>query len=271
MRLFLSVFGLAASVATFAVAACPTPTATDHAEIYPTAEVLPSNLLRAYVYFPRRMWPEDTLKHVALLDAAGTEVSGAFLETRYNLWSPDRRRLTLLFDPGRVKTGLAAHEQLGRALNEGEDYSLVVRGTARDAEGCMLGADVVHKFVAGPVDITPPDPQSWQVTLPDLGTTAPLSVHLIDPHDHLSMAFRLRVVDADGNLTAGTIDLAEGERIWRFTPHAPWIAQEYRIAVDPRLEDLAGNRPGILFDRPIAQDEVKKDLTLYFRPKDAEQ
>ncbi|MEM9211839.1 MAG: hypothetical protein AAGA63_10155, partial [Pseudomonadota bacterium] len=45
---------------------CPAP-ASEQIEIYPTAEVLPENLLRMYIYFPRPMGIEEGLGNVHLL------------------------------------------------------------------------------------------------------------------------------------------------------------------------------------------------------------
>jgi hypothetical protein len=232
-------------------AACPISPVTGQVEIYPTAEELPANLLRIFVYFPRPMDRTDILRHIALVDEMGHEVEGAFLSNRYDLWSPDAARLTVLLDPGRVKTGLAAHVAMGRALEEGQRYTLVVRGAAVDAAGCALGAETEQSFVAGPPDLTPPAPGDWVLTRPEAGTRAPLSVDLGSPHDHLSMVYRLRVLDVDRTPVPGRIDLGAGESLWRFTPVAPWPDEPLRLVIDERLEDLAGNRPGTLFDQPI--------------------
>ena len=230
--------------------ACPVPPVAGPVELYPTAQVLPANLLRIFVYFPRSMDRDDILDHIALVDESGEAVAGAFLENRYDLWSPDATRLTVLLNPGRVKTGLAAHDAMGRALEEGQRYTLVVGGGAEDAQGCALGAETVQAFVAGPPDFAPPAPGDWALTRPEAGTRDPLSVDLGSPHDHLSMVYRLRVLDADGAFVRGRIDLAESESVWRFTPAAPWPDEPFRVLIDERLEDLAGNRPGTLFDQP---------------------
>jgi len=250
-------------------AACPAPPIDGQIEIYPTAGELPANLLRFFVYFPQPMDRSGILDHVALVDDTGSEVAGAFLENRYDLWSPDARRLTVLLDPGRVKTGLAAHDAMGRALEEGRRYAVVVRATAEDATGCALGGETVQVFVAGPPDLDPPAPGNWVLNRPEIGTRTPLSVDLGSPHDHLSLVYRLRVLDASGDPVLGRIDLGDGERLWRFTPAAPWPDAPHQLVTDARLEDLAGNRPGGLFDRPVGTPDTAWAQVIDWAPASA--
>jgi hypothetical protein len=110
--------------------------------------------------------------------------------------------------------------------------------------------------VAGPPDLEPPAPGKWVLTQPGVGTRAPLVVALGSPHDHLSLVYRLRVLDARGDPVPGRIDLDNGESLWRFTPAASWQDAPHQLVIDDRLEDLAGNRPGALFDRPTGTPQT---------------
>ncbi|MEL6236634.1 MAG: hypothetical protein AAFR46_19735 [Pseudomonadota bacterium] len=248
-----------------ASAACPDP-AEGGVEFYPSGEFLPANLLRIYIYFPRSMAADQGFQNVRLLDDAGRAVDGVFLENRADLWSPDRRRLTLLLDPGRVKTGLDAHAALGRALVPGQAYAFELSAAAQDDQGCPLGVAGRHSFTVAAADIDPPDPAGWSLTVPMAAGTAPLIVDLGSAHDHLSLAFRLRVLDAAGAIVPGAIALGPDERSWMFTPRAPWAAAPHHLAIDERLEDLAGNRPGLLFDRPVDQAPLPWQSRLSFTP-----
>jgi len=238
--------------ATTAFATCPAPEA-GRVDIYPTAKVLPENLLRIYVYYPRAMAASAGLSDIRLLDADGTPMDGVFLPTREDLWSQDRRRLTVLMDPGRVKTGLDASEVMGRALRSGHSYTLEVSGGSMDVAGCVLGQKTAVAFEVGPPDLDPPDPSEWVLSTPKLGSRDPLMVNLGSPHDHLSLAFRLRVLDAEGSIVPGQIGLSPNEDGWEFTPRLAWGAETYSLTIEDSLEDLAGNRPGVLFDRPSGQ------------------
>jgi hypothetical protein len=249
MRLF-GILGLAASLAAGPVAACGAGQ-TVVTDVYPTGAALPENLLRFYIYFSAPMGQDDILPAIELLDSGGRSVEGVFLSNRFDLWSADRTRLTLLLDPGRVKTGLAANRRLGRALVPNETYHLQISQTARDARGCALAARHKVTFVATQADLSAPSPAKWELITPETGTRAPLTVLLDGPLDHLSLAYRLRVIGPDGKPVPGRIGLDASETRWLFTPRAPWPALAHQLAIDPMLEDLAGNRPGVLFDQPI--------------------
>lgn len=250
-------------------AACPVPGAGTGVDIYPTADELPANLLRFFVYFPRPMDRNGIVNHLVLVDETGQEVEGALLSNRYDLWSPDARRLTVLLDPGRVKTGLAVHDAMGRALETGQRYALVVRPTAQDAQGCTLGAETAHAFVAGDADFDPPAPGDWTLIPPRVASRLPLIVGLGSPHDHLSLVYRLRVLGADGSPVTGRIELGDDEATWRFTPTSPWQDGPHSLAIDERLEDLAGNRPGTLFDQPSGAPVAQWPRALTWTPQRA--
>ena len=269
MRLFRFTL-LAAICAAGPLAACESAK-TSVAEIYPTGTALPENLLRFYIYFSRPMGQGDILPHIALLDDSGAALPGVFLSNRYDLWSADRTRLTLLFDPGRVKTGLVANTAMGRALVAGEAYRLEISQTARDAQGCPLRADHSFAFTAVPADISTPSPEDWTLTPPNVGTSTPLNVILDGPVDHLSLAYRLRIMGPDGAILPGRIGLAGAETRWTFTPTQPWQDGPHSLVVDPKLEDLAGNRMDAVFDLDLQQDapratEAQKH-TIPFKPK----
>ncbi|MEO1366492.1 MAG: Ig-like domain-containing protein [Acidobacteriota bacterium] len=217
-------------------------------EVYPSADVLPENLLRFYVYFTHPMAREEVFSAVELRDQDGRPMPGVFLSNRYELWSPDDRRLTLILDPGRVKTGLESHRRLGRALEADRTYVLTVGRSALDADGCPLAETFEKAFRASAEDLSPPEPGRWRLDVPAAGDKRALAVELDGPHDHLSLAYRLRVHDGGGAVVPGSIELAGHESRWRFTPVDPWRAADYRLVVGASLEDLAGNRPGRRFD-----------------------
>ena len=246
MRLVFAT-GLAAALAAGSLRACETGQTTV-SEVYPTGAALPENLLRFYIYFSAPMGQDDILPAIDLLDAEDRVIDGVFLSNRYDLWSADRTRLTLLLDPGRVKTGLVANRAMGRALVAGETYHLRISEDAQDARGCPLVAAHRVTFEATEADVSSPTPDNWELIIPDIGTRAPLTLVLDGAMDHVSLAYRLRVIGPDDLPVSGRIGLDAAETRWLFTPSVPWGAAPYQLAVDPLLEDLAGNRMDAVFD-----------------------
>jgi hypothetical protein len=55
------------------------------------------------------------------------------------------------------------------------------------------------------------------------------------------------LVGASNAPLAGHVTLSDADRLWRFTPAAPW-RREGTLHVDPALEDLAGNDLARRFD-----------------------
>ncbi len=225
---------------------------TEVVTVYPSGDQLPENLLRFYIYFSAPMGQKDILPSISLFDEDGQELEGVFLSNRFDLWSADRTRLTLLFDPGRVKTGLTANKDLGRALTSGSSYRLVIAESAQDADGCKLAALYSAEFRAGPADLASPEPENWALGLPRSGTRDPITIVLDGAADHLSLAYRIRVIGPAGASIPGNLELDAAETIWRFTPRQPWDGAQHTIRIDPRLEDLAGNRIGVPFDLDLS-------------------
>lgn len=251
-------------------AECPAPILPSDIEVYPSADRLPENLIRFYLYFPRPMGREIERSDVRLRDSTGQDIPQAFLPMRYELWSEDRRRLTLILDPGRVKTGLASHATFGRALTAGDQFELHVSGAIKDSNGCDLGPNKSFGFSVLTAEREPVSPKTWFIEAPTSGSREALKIDLRRPHDHLSMAYRIRVTTGDGLPVGGRVGLEANERVWTFEPRAPWTETNYKIAIDERLEDLAGNRPGVVFDRAknVSVKEWAHEIEFRPRPRD---
>ena len=234
--------------------------ATEVIAVYPTADQLPENLLRFYVYFSDPMRDGFALEQVHLVDAQGQEVEGVFFDAIFELWDPSMQRLTLLFDPGRVKTGLRAHEQLGRALIPGQSYTLVIGAALLDAHGSPLARSYEKAFTVIEADLTPPNVSDWQMTSPPTESIEPLEIRFPAPLDHGLLAEFVRIQATNGEIVPGQIELDNHETVWRFTPAEPWQAGLYELTVNTRLEDIAGNNLHGLFDTP-----PEKKLTLMDR------
>ncbi|MBQ4810197.1 Ig-like domain-containing protein [Pseudoalteromonas luteoviolacea] len=230
--------------------------------VYPTADTLPENLLRFYIYFNQAMRTTNTLAHIYLTDESGQRLAGVFLENKFSLWSPDRTRLTLLFDPGRVKTGLVAHNSLGRALEVGKTYHLVVDAGALNRSNC---ADkYIKTFKVSQAIDSKPTISNWVVNQPLANSKMPLTIDFTSSIDHTSLAFRIRVKNTRGDTVAGSIDIAQEEKRWVFTPKQSWQPEEsYTLVIDAILEDIAGNRITGLFDQPELVEGIASE-NMYF-------
>ena len=207
--------------------------------IYPSGDKLPANHLKFYIHFTQPMLQGVFLQHCTLLDEAGKPVPEPFRETE--LWSEDRRRLTLWFHPGRQKIGVNLNVEFGPVLQPHHRYTLVISGKWPSEDGTALGADFKKPFTAigraaGQLDVS-----TWKISAPVSGTIGPLEIRFPAPLDHALLLRSLRVVDSNGTRIVGEVSTTLHEQGWQFTPAQPWKNETHRVLADPVLEDLAGN------------------------------
>src|SRR5262245_23894089 len=93
--------------------------------VQPSGPEIPANLLRLSIGFAAP-FEGPLLPRLSLLRADGRQVQAPFL--KQELWSPDGKTLTLLMHPGRVKSGLKAHDEKGPILSVGDDAALALDG-----------------------------------------------------------------------------------------------------------------------------------------------
>jgi len=213
--------------------------------IFPSAAVLPSNTLRMYIYFSAPMSRGEAAAYIHVLDQHGRVLHGVFLPGE-ELWDPKFERLTLTFDPGRIKRGLTSNERMGPPIAPGTRYTLEIDRAWPDARGAPLVAAARKDYRGGPALRTAPDPRQWHVGAP-AGGSAPLTIDFPTPMNYPLLQRMLRVAGPRG-MVSGSVSIGNDETRWRFTPQSPWPAGHYRIIVDRDLEDVAGNHIGQLFD-----------------------
>ena len=216
--------------------------------VFPSANRLPENTLRFYVHFSGPVARGDVYKHFKLVRDDGEQVLRPFLELDEELWSADGSRLTLLFDPGRVKRGLVPREEDGPVLEEGRGYTLTIDASWQDAEGRPLKASFTKSFSVFAPDEEPVTPDEWKLVAPRAGSDAPLTVRLSKPHDRALLQRVLWVVDASGVRVEGTLTVGGGERVVAFAPSKPWAKGNFKLMIDASLEDICGNRVGEPFE-----------------------
>ncbi len=226
--------------------------------VYPSAGMLPSNTLRLYIYFSAPMSRGEVAARLHILDSAGKELKDVLLPGQ-ELWDPDNQRLTMTFDPGRIKRGLESNSKMGPPIAEGRRYTLVIDRGWPDARGIPLAADFRKEFVGGPPVRVPPDQKQWRVTPPRAGTSAPLVVEFGRSMNYPLLQRMIEVAGPSGRV-AGAIAVDRNETEWRFTPRLPWPAGAYRLLVDANLEDASGNRIGQPFDIDVFE-KVSEHIT----------
>jgi hypothetical protein len=237
----------------------PTAATTVVEQIYPTRSDLPENQLKFYLHFSKPMSRGEAYRRIRLLREDGTAVESPFLELDEELWTPDGKRFTLFFHPGRVKRGLKPREALGPILEEGKRYSLVVDAGWPDEDGNPLKSDFRKSFSAGKPDDEQPNPIKWKVQQPKAGSDAALVVEFPESLDHALLQRMLWVVDAENRRVPGTIRIGKHETVWGFRPDKPWSAGTYRLMINTALEDLAGNSVASPFEVDVFRKVERRE------------
>lgn len=238
--------------------------ATRVSRVYPSGDVLPSNQLRLYVYFSASMQRGGVWDHIKLLDESGKPLQLPFLEIDQELWNPDNTRLTILFDPGRIKRGVTPEQEMGPAIVEGKRYTLMIGRNLRDARGVPLGETFRKEYRGTAAIRSGIDLKQWKVTPPPSGSKNALLIDFPRPLDYGLLEHVITVKDVPG-----AVSIEANETRWRFTPTQPWRAGDHTLVIDMALEDQAGNRIGRPFDVDVFNDVTeritKETTTLPFR------
>lgn len=218
--------------------------------IYPTVDSLPLNLTRFYIRFSRPMQEMGILNHIKLTNKEGENITGVFYENQYELWDINRTKVTLIIDPGRVKTGLSANRLMGRAFVEGEEYTLTVDSLLLDFNDQQLARSFSKTFVAVKEDRTPPRVELWHYNVPKSKSKQKLVIDFNDKIDHISAQTLIRIT-YKGKTVEGEILLKNQEQQSVFEPKKQWKKGTYKIEVSPSLEDIATNSMNQVFDHKV--------------------
>ena len=229
--------------------------------IYPSAEELPENLLRFYLYFNSPMKQGKALKHIHLVDSNGDKDTQAFMQFKQELWSPDGKRLTLLFDPGRIKRGVSTNLELGPALLEGNIYQLEISGDWQDVYGQKLGVIQTKTFKVGEAYRTVIDISRWNVIEPETESNQPLTIQLDRIMDHALVQSMIQVKNQENQTIQGSWEISKNESVLYFTPDEKWQKGNYEIILDSSFEDVSGNNLNSLLDDQLKPDQSTQRKT----------
>lgn len=229
-------------------------------EMHPAGPSVPENLLRFELRFDRPQPLPFDVGRLQLLDGDGIEIRHALLD----LALPDRdgRRITVLLDPGRVKSGVGPNVDAGRALREGATITL------RVADGADDSAPAAKTWRVTAAASHPLQPERWHISLPRQGSRDALSVDMRTPISSVGEQL-IAVLDGQGRRMVGTVSLGDGDATWRFKPSRPWRAGRHRLVTHAGLEDPAGNRRCAAFEAPLRSAAKCEGASLQFTPKAA--
>lgn len=212
---------------------------------------IPANTLKLYLDFTQPMEQGNFLRQIKLKRQTGGEVAGAFRETE--LWSPDGKRLTIMFHPGRQKTGVNLNVDEGPVLVEGQGYKLVIAGRWRSTDGVAMGQDAVFSLRAVAPDHEQPDPSQWLLSVPAAGSRGPLTLTTDELFE--SEIFQ-RAIHVEKVAGVAKIEILPDRRLrWTFVPDMAWRVGGHVIRIDPELEDLAGNSPQKPFEVDLTAEK----------------
>ncbi|MCE7996376.1 MAG: Ig-like domain-containing protein [Roseivirga sp.] len=238
--------------------------------VFPTTTSLPMNQLKLYIEFSAPMRMGRAYEHIKLYRLPeGIPEDEAFLTMPEELWDPERKRLTVFFDPGRIKRGVQPNRQLGLPLVEGRSYKLVIDSLWLDINGAALTKGFEREFQVVAVDRESPYPDAWELEVPGLNTVDALVVNFGESLDYGLLHSALIVLNSSGNPVRGTISLSNEESSWYFKPERPWLVGGYKLVINPWLEDLAGNNLRRKFDidlqNPADTPKELEEVTLPFQ------
>ena len=233
--------------------------------MFPTQDTFPENLLKIYLQFSTPMREGESLKHISLLNNRNDTLPDVFLNLQPELWNKESTVLTIWLDPGRIKRDLVPNQQKGNPLKKGERYTLTISSAWKDVQGLPLAQSFSRQFVVNSRDSLSPDPDHWLLNIPQAGTKQPLDINLEESLDYFLLQETIQVVDENGNVVNGAIQILDEETKISMIPGSLWLPGRYRLQVASYLEDMAGNNLIKVFDRDITLKQPKTDKKNYER------
>jgi len=219
--------------------------------IFPSANLWPENLLRFYIYFQTPMKQEEALKHIQLIDEKGNSDSNAFMKFKEELWSNDGKRLTILFDPGRIKRGVSTNSIHGPSLEKGKSYHLSISGDWQDVYGNSLLEKTKKEIKVTAACREKIETENWILKKPVSSSQESLWLGFDRIMDHALLQSMVLIKDASENIVEGYWEILDNEQGMQFVPQLKWKEGSCKIELDARLEDVSGNNLQNLLDHII--------------------
>jgi hypothetical protein len=252
-------------IGSFAVPAGDKISAPKLVAVYPQQDILPENLLKIYLQFSEPMREAVSAKHITLVKNGTDTIDAAFLDLQPELWNEDRTVITLWLDPGRIKRGLQPNLRLGAPLEKQAVYKLSVSGQWQSAKGMALQKEFIKTFITGIRDSLSPEINGWKIQAPKAGSKDSFIIEIPEPLDHFLLMESLHVTDKSGNQVKGNFSTDNNDMRCHFIPNEAWMAGNYQLVVESRLEDLAGNNLNRSFDRDVTKTKAPSTQSVYKR------
>ena len=207
--------------------------------IEPNVEKVPANHLKFYLHFSKPMERGEAFRFLRLVEVNDSgkeiaEVPEPFREVE--LWDETFTRMTLWFHPGRQKPGVNLNVDIGPILEEGRSYRLEISPAWKTESGAKLGGSLEKVFEAAEMDDNQPDPATWGSGYGiDAKGRSVILIHTGETLDPESARRRIQVV-----VEGEAIDFEVRNNQLAFVPPQKKV-DSFRVVIDPRLEDLAGN------------------------------
>lgn len=218
--------------------------------VYPTADVLPENVLKFYIHFSQPMSRGEAYERIHLFQGE-LKVDEAFLELGEELWDADQTRFTLFVHPGRIKRGVQPRELRGPPLSDGKHYSLRIDEAWQSASGQALSKGFEKQFDVTSAVHEQIDPVKWKLETPRAGTRDAVALDFANSLDQAMLARVLVVKFNDDSGVEGKVEIENHETRWAFVPDLPWRIGAHQIEVATNLEDLCGNNLAAPFEVKI--------------------
>ncbi len=212
-------------------------------KLEPAAREWPASTLRLYIQFDRPARGIISQDHLRLSAGDGKPIADPFMDFGQELWSADGKRLTVLFDPGRIKRDVEASGSDASPLLNGQHYRISFD-------------DYVSSFTVTPSERRPLDPSLWVIALPTTSRGA-LRINFGRLMDTALLQSQISVVDDSGRNIDGTIRVSDDERELSFLPLEHWPSGKANIIVGSALEDVSGNRVGEALDHDVGTNNAE--------------
>jgi len=223
--------------------------------VFPGSDTVPENLLKFYIRFTKPMQQGEALDHIRLIKNNQDTLSSVFLDLQPELWNNEGDMLTLWLDPGRIKRGLQPNKLLGPPLQVNEHYSLYILPNWRDVNGVSLNGAYQKNFYTAIRDSISPEPGNWSIQEPAAGSLQSIQISFPEALDYVLLSNTMRIVDENNNEVKGAFHVSNNETVLKFVPGEAWKPASYRLEIEPRLEDLAGNNLNHVFDTDLEQKQ----------------